>query len=424
MKKIFTLIALTLLVMQANAQQKWDFSNLTETMAAIATDKTNWEVDKTNAEGVVTQYHYMAIPSSTDEVVSIMCGDKHLAVTDGLLFKGISKTKSFVVSVNTASRHYLKLNAGSLKMIIPNLKKGQTVTIIGRTGSAEIARGFTADENLTVVSGFEVNTEDNQTNVATVNADGDVVIGQTASMNVYSIEVSAAGSEGGGDQSGTTEGTKIWDFANLASTFQLVAADKDNWAVNKTETDGTISEYDNVFKISADEQKPIIYAENGTTKNLPITDGLLFSNARTGNLLFSTHRKTQHYFKLNASDVKLIIPNRKKGDKVTVELEGASTTEARGLNAENITPTSGNFNNPIIGVQTDEGTVTEDGNVILTSTSGVNIFKITVESTTTGIEMMTTKFPNTGATYNMAGQRVTDSYKGVVIRNGKKYMNR
>ena len=28
------------------------------------------------------------------------------------------------------------------------------------------------------------------------------------------------------------------------------------------------------------------------------------------------------------------------------------------------------------------------------------------------------------ATYNMAGQRVGKNYKGVVIKNGKKYMNR
>lgn len=43
---------------------------------------------------------------------------------------------------------------------------------------------------------------------------------------------------------------------------------------------------------------------------------------------------------------------------------------------------------------------------------------------TTGISMTKTDKVNSNAAYNLAGQRVNDSYKGVVIRNGKKYINK
>ena len=39
----------------------------------------------------------------------------------------------------------------------------------------------------------------------------------------------------------------------------------------------------------------------------------------------------------------------------------------------------------------------------------------------TGIENITAQPENTGVAYNIAGQRVNNSAKGLVIRNGKKF---
>lgn len=422
MKRIFTLIALAAITWQAKAQQKWDFNDLTATMAEVATDKTNWEVDKTESDGTVSQYHYISVPEDKTVPYSLQCNGKNLAITDGLLFTGITKTKAVVLSTH-AKQHYLKLNASSMKMIIPNLKKGQTVTIIGRSGTSGQARGLTADQNLTVVSGFEANTDDPQTNVATVVADGDVVIGQTASMNLYSIEVTGTCS---GDDNPTVSDTRTWDFSNLTETFTLLASDTASWAVNRTESDGRVSEYDNKVRISSSETLPITYNDGTGAKNLPVADGLLFSNASVGKLLFSTRRSSQHFFKLNGSNVRMIIPNVAAGSTITVELEGASTTEARGLNvSDNVTPTTGNFNNPAIGVQTDEGTVNAAGDVVITSTAGVNIFKITVVAPTTdGISQIKPTARRDGKAFNLSGQMVDSSYKGVVIANGRKYVSR
>ena len=134
MKKIFTLLSFLLIVLSATAQQKWDFSDLTSAMEAISQDQTNWEIDKTNSKGEVTQYHYVTIPADENTPTSILCGNGNLKATEGLLFKGITKSNSFVISVNSSTRHYFKINSGNIKMIIPNLKKGQNVKILGKTG--------------------------------------------------------------------------------------------------------------------------------------------------------------------------------------------------------------------------------------------------------------------------------------------------
>ena len=42
----------------------------------------------------------------------------------------------------------------------------------------------------------------------------------------------------------------------------------------------------------------------------------------------------------------------------------------------------------------------------------------------TGITNITTTAPRSTATYNLQGQRVPDNYRGIVIRNGKKFFNR
>ena len=75
------------------------------------------------------------------------------------------------------------------------LKKGQKLTIVGLSGSKDDARTFTADENLEKISSWEATLEEH-TREAMVKTDGDIVIGCTNAMNVYSISLSAADDTG------------------------------------------------------------------------------------------------------------------------------------------------------------------------------------------------------------------------------------
>lgn len=84
---------------------------------------------------------------------------------------------------------------------------------------------------------------------------------------------------------------------------------------------------------------------------------------------------------LNGNGVSLIIPSLKAGQKVTVSCCTGKTATARGLDATNITPVSGSFNATSADKVTNVGTVTADGDVVLTTNGGgMNIYSIKVET--------------------------------------------
>ena len=84
---------------------------------------------------------------------------------------------------------------------------------------------------------------------------------------------------------------------------------------------------------------------------------------------------------LNGNGIVLTIPSLKAGQKVTVSCCTGKTDVARGLNATNITPVSGSFNATSADKVTNIGTVTADGDVVLTTNvGGMYIYSIKVET--------------------------------------------
>jgi hypothetical protein len=51
-------------------------------------------------------------------------------------------------------------------------------------------------------------------------------------------------------------------------------------------------------------------------------------------------------------------------------------------------------------------------------------FAITITYELDGINEVKTTRSNSDVTYNMAGQRISKDYKGLVIRNGKKFIKK
>ena len=110
------------------------------------------------------------------------------------------------------------------------------------------------------------------------------------------------------------------------------------------------------------------------------------------------------------------------GSKVVLEVirVGAAVT----IHAD-ITATSGNTYFEEFVINCGDGT--QDVGVFLTTEQGhLDIYKPSIsifDSVTTGVENLTIAQPaKTAAIYNMAGQRVDSNYKGLVIKNGKKYI--
>lgn len=184
MKHLLSLMTVCLLSLSAQAQQTWDFLDLSESIPLIEADNINWNVDKYQTDVPIQWSNNIAFT----EWSTLKANGEEIPATKGLMFIG-DKGK-LLFSISSKNKNYFKLNNNKAKIKICNLKKGQKLTIVGLSGSKTEARTFTAEENLEVISGMEPTLEE-QTSEAKVMNDGDIVIGCTNAMNVYSISLSA-----------------------------------------------------------------------------------------------------------------------------------------------------------------------------------------------------------------------------------------
>ena len=192
MKHLLSLLTACLLSLSAQAQQTWNFVDLSESIPLIKADETHWNVDKhkTDAPDVPVQW---SNKNAFTEWSTLKANGEEIPATKGLMFIG-AKNK-LIFSISSKNKNYFKLNSSKAKIKICNLKKGQELTIVGLSGSKDEDRTFTAEENLEVISGMKP-TLIEHTSKAIVKADGDIVIGCTNAMNVYSISISAADDTG------------------------------------------------------------------------------------------------------------------------------------------------------------------------------------------------------------------------------------
>lgn len=191
MKHLLSLLTACLLSLSAQAQQTWNFVDLSESIPLIKADETNWHVDKhkTNTDVPVQWSNQIAFT----EWSTLKANGEEIPATKGLMF--IGDEGNLIFSISSKNKNYFKLNSSKAKIKICNLKKGQELTIVGLSGSKTEARTFRAEENLEKISSWEPTLVEH-TSKAIVKADGDIVIGCTNGMNVYSISLSAADDTG------------------------------------------------------------------------------------------------------------------------------------------------------------------------------------------------------------------------------------
>ena len=192
MKHLLSLLTACLLSLSAQAQQTWNFVDLSKSIPLIKADETNWNVDKykTDDPDVPVQWSNQI---AFTEWSTLKANGEEIPATKGLMFIGAQN--KLIFSISSKNKNYFKLNSSKAKIKICNLKKGQKLTIVGLSGSKDEARTFTAEENLEEISSWEATLEEH-TREAMVKTDGDIVIGCTNAMNVYSISLSAADDTG------------------------------------------------------------------------------------------------------------------------------------------------------------------------------------------------------------------------------------
>ena len=191
MKHLLSLLTACLLSLSAQAQQTWNFVDLSESIPLIKADETNWHVDKkkTNTDDPIQWSNKIAFT----EWSTLKANGEEIPATKGLMF--IGDEGKLIISISSKKKNYFKLTSSKAKIKICNLKKGQKLTIVGLSGSKTEARTFRAVENLEEISGWKPTLEEH-TSEAMVKTDGDIVIGCTSAMNVYSISLSAADDTG------------------------------------------------------------------------------------------------------------------------------------------------------------------------------------------------------------------------------------
>lgn len=164
---------------------------------------------------------------------------------------------------------------------------------------------------------------------------------------------------------------QTWTFGAMSEADKALCAADANWVL------GT-----NRYGYTLALEKEALVA-NGT--ELAYTKGLKFTAGAPTTKEEGKAKVRLNYgssrLELNGNGIVLTIPSLKAGQKVTVSCGTGKTDVARGLNATNITPVSGSFNATSADKVTNVGTVTADGDVVLTTNGGgMNIYSIKVET--------------------------------------------
>ena len=126
------------------------------------------------------------------------------------------------------------------------------------------------------------------------------------------------------------------------------------------------------------------------------------------------------------------IPGVKAGSTITMEVESHKPAEGRGvelytgIDADNLVDAATKIGDTFAPMtkESHSWTIENDCNVIVYNTNGCHIYKIEVAAGAAGIQAVKTVKVGNGFIYNLAGQRVDANYKGVVIKNGQKMIQK
>jgi len=127
----------------------------------------------------------------------------------------------------------------------------------------------------------------------------------------------------------------------------------------------------------------------------------------------------------------IIISGLKADDVVSLFVSAKGGTPAKFEALKGCTADAGNPGEVTKAASVDEYvevkfTATDSEIQIKETSGGFRISKLLVNGGATGIQetVAPVKVINNGAIYNLAGQKVNESYKGIVIKNGKKYFQK
>lgn len=362
--------------------------------------------------------------------------------TDGVLALGTTAFATVKIHANTDEVSCVKLNNGYTTdgvmngnhiklMITDGFKAGDKITIAGVINNKDNAKRGTVvlfaegEENkATKINTFDdfINsytaTEDPEEQTYTLTAPYDVLyIGRdgtsAACLTLIKVEHAAPAE---------AHEPTTWDFTKELSEADAANLEADdNWAYDEENV-----RYTYVPSFTSEEAKSnsIVLSANGT--ELDIIKGLFFG--RDGSIDANKFGiDLGKGLNFGGGKYRVILTGLAKDDKVRVRIAGTGDGN-RSVTLSNVIEEDG-LTSTDKAVAEGEFTVAADGSVIIETTAALLINAIAInaelpEYTPTGISVINAETVSNGAIYNLSGQRVDENYRGVVIKNGKKQIQK
>ncbi len=213
-----------------------------------------------------------------------------------------------------------------------------------------------------------------------------------------------------------------WNFTVLSAADEAALnADATNW---EAKTGDGEEGWANKTVLTA---RNVYVALTANGNELDLTKGLQFTRDNNSGLdagkIFIKKNKA---INISGSACLIKIADLAKNDKVKIQFY-SNGDESRGFNVTNADKTE-IMSSGKTDYQQVELVVAANGDLTLSSTKSVNVQAITINTDlpeiTSGIATLKADAFQKGAIFNLAGQKVSENYKGVVIQNGRKMIQK
>lgn len=403
MKKLFTLVAVALATISANAQEKsWTFENWT-TAASVTSDVT--------VDGLTLHASSSAAVAVEEKEKSVDLNGVTVNYTKAINLKGVG---------STSGRHISFPVDGPCEITVVSYN-GDAKGAYKRVINVSYGDAYNVANLLNIV----VPTGGNAS-AATVRYELDkpntIYLGSgNSGVGICGIYVKTITP----DEPNPATPTVAWDFTTELSANDIanLNADAENWS----RTEDTYVRYSYVPAFDANTAIDNLYGvkliANG--QEIEKTKGLSFGRINgkldTGRFCLDDGKRLC----VNGADVGFIIPDLKRNDVVKVRFATGKNGEARTLVLTNLTTTDECTSESNSEPQEVTCKVLSDGYVGFRGTNSLYYYSVTVneDGGSSGISQIEVADKKAdGKIYNLCGMEVNTPHAGIYIKNGKKFV--